>query len=929
MKKLLALLLTAALLCSMLAACGTKTEEGAETTASTDANVTYDLEGAAAYVQSLYKEDLTVTAVDFNVVSQVMIAGVTYQIDWSVDTDKVTVGAPTNGIVTVDVNEKSPEEVSYKLTATIKAGNGSTKKVTFKLTVPKYEVNSHAEYLAAAKGDTVTVEGIVVAINSKDAGNKYNHLFLADTSVDGGYYCYSITQDPVKDLGIKVGMTVKVTGPIEPYAGMQEIKGGQVAIVDSTIKEVKTLDITEKFASGASLGAYVGLPVVIKDVSIGSQDLEKDTSQYLYFSIGEKQGYVRTYVTDFPTTLKADDKAAIDADHAAHFGFKADVTGILVLYNDAPYLIPLSTTPFTNYKEVTYTPADKVAAEKDALNLGTSFSDDTVIDLSATGKYYDDVKITWATNNATNAAIADGKLTIVVPDNAITVTVTATITCGDVTETKVFEIALSKAPVTIPEALQIPDGSNVLVSGTVKEINTEWSEQYGNISVTIVDADGNTLYVYRLKTNVKVGDVITVKGTMGTYNGARQVAAGSTATIDDPAPIEVTIPEALETPDNQRVVVKGTVKSIDTAWSEQYKNISVTIEDADGKTLYIYRLATNVNVGDVITVSGRMATYKEARQIAAGATAVIESGDAPAEPAAPVEVTIPEALETADGVEVIVKGTVKEINTEWNEQYGNITVTIEDAEGNTLYIYRLKTNVKVGDKVTITGKVGSYNGAKQIAAGATAEIEAGPVIIPELGVDDFSKEKPAAFENAIVIEGVNCETNSTVVELKATQFHLYNIDSASGAAAHGVTKLDQSGVFHYYIDLGNVNKTIASNEGDDKKIAALEDCYIRWTFTVTEAGTYTVGSYMRLKDNSNRSCQVQFDDQTPLIMHYTLDSDLSAIKDDTHGTYLTWDGVEVELEAGEHTITYSIPSEEYRTSTSSWHWRTIFLMKKA
>ena len=64
-------------------------------------------------------------------------------------------------------------------------------------------------------------------------------------------------------------------------------------------------------------------------------------------------------------------------------------------------------------------------------------------------------------------------------------------------------------------------------------------------------------------------------------------------------------------------------------------------------------------------------------------------------------------------------------------------------------------------------------------------------------------------------------------------------------------------------------------------------------------------------------------------MHYTLDSDLSAIKDDTHGTYLTWDGVEVELEAGEHTITYSIPSEEYRTSTSSWHWRTIFLMKKA
>jgi hypothetical protein len=87
-----------------------------------------------------------------------------------------------------------------------------------------------------------------------------------------------------------------------------------------------------------------------------------------------------------------------------------------------------------------------------------------------------------------------------------------------------------------------------------------------------------------------------------------------------------------------------------------------------------------------------------------------------------VEVSLADAVALADGVRVIVKGTVKEINTEWSEKYGNITVTIEDAAGNTLYIYRLATNVKVGDVVTITGKMGSYNGSKQIAAGATAVI---------------------------------------------------------------------------------------------------------------------------------------------------------------------------------------------------------------
>ena len=72
----------------------------------------------------------------------------------------------------------------------------------------------------------------------------------------------------------------------------QEIKGGQVAIVDSTIKTVEAVDITEKFAAGEDLGVYVGLPVLVKGVTIGAQDLEKDTSQYLYFAIGEKQGYV-------------------------------------------------------------------------------------------------------------------------------------------------------------------------------------------------------------------------------------------------------------------------------------------------------------------------------------------------------------------------------------------------------------------------------------------------------------------------------------------------------------------------------------------------------------------------------------------------------------------------------------------------------------
>jgi DNA/RNA endonuclease YhcR with UshA esterase domain len=632
MKRIIALMLAALLACALFAACG-KTEPGKEQN-----DVTYDLAGAVAYVEGLYKDDLSVTAVDFDVVSQVMIAGVAYQIDWSVDTDKVTVGTPANGVVTIGVDEKSPETVEYKLTATVKAGDGTTQTVTFKLSVPEYAINSHEEYMAAKQDDMMTVEGIVVAINSKDAGNKYNHLFLADTSVTGGYYCYSVSQDPVKDLGIQVGMTVKVTGPVAPYSGMQEIKGGQVAIVDSTIKTVETVDITEKFTAGADLGVYVALPVVIKGVSIGAQDLEKDTSQYLYFAIGEKQGYLRTYITDFPTTLKAEEKANIDADHAAHFGYKADVTGILILYNGAPYLIPMSATPFTNYEEVKISNADKVKAEMDELKLDASFSSDATVELTAKGKYYDDVKITWKSEDTTGAAtVADGKLTVKVPDKEITVKVTATVTCADVTKTKTFEIKLSKTITSIKELLAIGaaqesyTAEKYIAGGIITEIQ---NEKYGNI--VIVDESGESILVYGTFIDGKkygeaegtkpvVGDYVVVVGVVGQYKGTPQMKNADITSFLAATTVKAALDAGSATESNvytkENYMISGTVTEVQ---NEKYGN--VVIKDAEGNSILLYGLyaqdgtrydgmATKPVVGDTITVFGPAGNYKGTAQL--------------------------------------------------------------------------------------------------------------------------------------------------------------------------------------------------------------------------------------------------------------------------------------------------------------------------
>lgn len=610
MKKLLVVLL-ALTLCFALASCefisniigGQQQQE-----------VEYNAAAAADYVYNLYKNK-SVTAADFEVTAVANIAGVKHTVEWSVNTDKVTITKKNDTTYIVNVDEESAEELAYVLTATVKGGDQVATK-TFNLTVPKYELTSFEAYMAAKEGDNVVVKGIVVAINSKSAGNKYNHLFLADLEGKGGYYCYSMATDPIADEGIELGMTVEVSGPVTPYSGMQEIKGGTVRIVDSSKKDVAVLDITEKVVNGESLANYVGLPVTIKGVEIAGQELDKETSQYLNFKVGEKTAYVRTYVTDFPTTLPVAEKANIDAAHAEHFGWLANATGILVLYNSNPYLIPMGTDCFEYLNKIEKTPEQKVAEALENLTIPTFISENTTLELPAASTIHTDVAFAWTVAND-GYSITENKIALTVGEKAVELKFTVTATCGDKTGTKEITVKVALPEMTIEEAVKLEDGATVVLVGVVTEIKTAYSEQYKNISVTLKDATGE-LYLYRLAGNVAVGDVIKVTGKMGSYNDAKQLAAGGTfekLTV-------VTSADATAAEDGTDVILAGTVTEINTAWSDQFKNITVTITDAAG-TFYLYRLGTNVKVGDEVVVFGTVGSYKGAKQLAQGGYAII------------------------------------------------------------------------------------------------------------------------------------------------------------------------------------------------------------------------------------------------------------------------------------------------------------------
>ena len=179
-------------------------------------------------------------------------------------------------------------------------------------------------------------------------------------------------------------------------------------------------------------------------------------------------------------------------------------------------------------------------------------------------------------------------------------------------------------PMSIHDAKWLTnDGKKVEVSGTVCTINTIWTDTNNNFSVTIIDDDGYELYIYRLATRVELGDIITVKGVMATYNENRQIGQGATAVIGGHNSsydyTEMTIDEALEAADNSNVIVSGIVVEIAIAYDEGYGNISVYLSNTNGTAkIYLYRLTGEVTNGDIITVKGSMGTYNGQRQITGG-----------------------------------------------------------------------------------------------------------------------------------------------------------------------------------------------------------------------------------------------------------------------------------------------------------------------
>ena len=342
------------------------------------------------------------------------------------------------------------------------------------------------------------------------------------------------------------------------------------------------------------------------------------------------------------------------------------------------------------------------------------------------------------------------------------------------------------------------------LTGKITSVDTAYNSQFKNITVTIVvdGYDDKPVKCYRLKGDgvdaLKVNDVITVEGTLKKYKGTPEFDEGCELKSVVPAPTESTEPQPTpSTPEeilnalyalgkNEAMegeyTLTGKITKINTAYSTDYKNITVTIvvDGFEDKPVQCFRLAgegaDTLKVDDVITVKGKLKNYNGTPEFDADCQllAVVPASDpeptGTSEPQ-PTPSTAEEilnalyALEKGEALEgtYTLSGVITQVNTPYNAQYKDVTVTIVvgDFTDKPVMCYCLKgegvDTLKVGDSITVSGALKRYNDTREfdkdcqlvsIDARGEAQTDEEPVpTTPEEIVNAVYDLDPGAFLN--------------------------------------------------------------------------------------------------------------------------------------------------------------------------------------
>ena len=292
MKRLIAWTLLLAMCVAVFAGCSNEktpepTAAPTETTAApTEAptEAASGLNDAVAYVKTIYKNAAEVTAKDYQVVGTVPVGLERFEVVWSVDVaeDLVAIVVGEDGMVTVDVNEESTEEVAYVLTATLTDGN-DTQSLSWNHILPAtmdVDGMTYAEIvdMAYALEDQVSTEdsfrlfGTIVSIDTPWSDDYQNITVTISVAgrEDKPIQCYRLSGEGAKDLA--VGDAITVEGVLKNYKGTYEFDKGVLVGMGEHVDQAALLKAAFALGEGAAMdypavltGTIVEIPTAWSD----------------------------------------------------------------------------------------------------------------------------------------------------------------------------------------------------------------------------------------------------------------------------------------------------------------------------------------------------------------------------------------------------------------------------------------------------------------------------------------------------------------------------------------------------------------------------------------------------------------------------------------------------------------------------------------
>ena len=160
---------------------------------------------------------------------------------------------------------------------------------------------------------------------------------------------------------------------------------------------------------------------------------------------------------------------------ADHFGYTADVTGLITLYSGNFYLTPVTADAFSNFVAPQLTDQQIVDGTKDALSIVDVIKEAGSVTLPEAGTgIYADATITWALAETTLATLQGNVLNVAeLPAEEGTITLTATIAKGDATAaTKEFTVKIASQRTSFIKALKTRQQQQIAISLSVQSVQS-------------------------------------------------------------------------------------------------------------------------------------------------------------------------------------------------------------------------------------------------------------------------------------------------------------------------------------------------------------------------------------------------------------------------------------------------------------------------